>query len=568
MQTGALVLTRRGDAPSATTVRAALGATGIADATVQESAGTVLVIWGVDAPSRGGAMLLAATARRREHDLSAQVLPPFAAVVRTGEDEVVATADALGFRHLYHCAQDGWAAASTSARLLAALTGAALDRDALSVQSLLGWQVGQATWFAGVTKLAPGCWIRLRQGRCDVEVLRPRTWEPIDLDDAVASAARVLREHLTAYVCDHPDATLQLTGGQDSRILLSAIPRDLRRGMTAITLAVPGSADVAIAGALAARVGMVHRVEALESLAGMDPAEAHALCVDSSLRLEGMADPVALAALTLAERRFDQGHRIAGLGGEVARGFYYLGRAGSGPVTRQRVARLAAWRMFANEAVDPAALAAGFRDRAREVTVDRIHEVMASSGRDWLSATDDFYLDQRMQRWAGVTDTAVCFDRSVVNPMLDDRFIAIARGMAPESKRHSLFLARLQMELDPDLGRLPLDDRPAPEAYARPGVANRARAAATVARKTVRKVRQRVGHESRPPAGGAVLAGKVVEHWRAHPEALEPARRLGVLDDAWWDGVVSGGTEPAPSAVAFAVNLTAMHLPETGVDDA
>jgi asparagine synthase (glutamine-hydrolysing) len=572
MQPGVLAVSSCAGTASLPDVRAALAAAGVPSPTLTEFAGLILATWGGLDASVDHPLLLTRGARRHAQDLTqddiatmiagddraslAEVLPPFAALMRRHDTQVVATADALGFRHLYHSQQRAWAALSTSARVLSVLGGAALDRDALAVQSLLGWQIGQATLFEGVTKLEPAALVWLHDGRCDVEPLRASSLEPIELEDAVRGAAQILRDHLTAYVTDHPDATLQLTGGQDSRILLSAIPPDLRRGMRAVTLSIPGSADVAIAASITARVGMVHQVEALESLAGMDPAEAYALCLDSSVRLESMADPVALAALTLAERHFHQGHRIAGLGGEVARGFYYVGVLRNTAVTRRRVARLAAWRMFANEAVDPAALSAGFRERAREITVDRIHATMAATGRDWLSATDDFYLGQRMQRWAGLTNTAVCFDRSVVNPMLDDRFIKIARGMSPTSKRHSLFLAQLQMALDPELGRMPLDDRPPPEAYARPGPANRGRAVATTARKTARKVKQRLSHENRPPAGGTVLAGKVLEHWRQHPELLDRVRGVDVLDEGWLDRVLTQHEQAAPSAVALLLNLS------------
>ncbi len=117
----------------------------------------------------------------------------------------------------------------------------------------------------------------------------------LELEEAVQAAADVLRTYLTAYVGDHPDATLQLTGGQDSRILLSAIPEELRRGLRAITLRVPGSEDAEIAADIARRSRLRHHVEELESLAAMDPAEALDLCTDASQRLEGMADPVALA---------------------------------------------------------------------------------------------------------------------------------------------------------------------------------------------------------------------------------------------------------------------------------
>lgn len=574
MQQGVLAVSRR-SGERAPDVRAALHAAGADDVVVTVDDALVFAVWGGLEPALPALWLLSRGPRRHEHELTpgeiaelldtgdvaglAEVLPAFAAVRRTSPDTVVAVTDALGFRHLYHSQGSGWSAVSTSARVLAVLGDHRVDTDALSLQSLLGWQLGRTTPYVGVTKLASGALARLRGGGIDLVNGRPGPPDLLGLDEAVERAADLLRRNLTAYVSDHPDATIQLTGGQDSRILMSAVPPDLRRGLTAITLRVPGSEDVDIAATICARTGSSHRVEALASLDGLTPEAAYAECAEASVRLEGMADPLALAALTMAERRLDQGHRISGLGGEVARGFYYLGGPRTRPVTHARVARLASWRMFANEAVDPAALVPALRENARERAVDRIHRLMAASGKDWLAATDDFYLEQRMQRWAGVTDTAVCLDRSVVNPMLDDRFIAIAQGMEPASKYGSLFLARLQMALDPALGAMPLDGRPPPEAYARPGLANRARALRTLASKAARKARQRVGGNTRPPAGGTVLTDKVLELWRREPDLLDPAREHGVLDESWLDGVVSGAVQPAPSSVAFVLNVA--HLP-------
>lgn len=580
MQPGVLALSHRDPIPDvARQVRTSLTRIGISDATLHEHAGLVVATWGGLDLEADGSLLLSRGPRRHEQDLRAdevaqlldrgdvaalaQVLAPFAALRRLPHDEAVAVTDALGFRHLYHAQRNDWAGVSTSARLLALVGGCPLDRDSLTMQSLLGWQVGQSTLFEGVTKLGPGELVRLRGGRLTVSGGRGGDPPHVELDEAVDAAASMLRAYLTAYVTDHPDATLQLTGGQDSRILLSAIPAELRSGLTAITLKVAGSQDAEIARDIASRTGLRHHVEKLESLETMDPAEAFTLCVEASQRLEGMADPVALAGLAMAERRFDQGHRIAGLGGEVARGFYYLGNPRNATVTRARVARLTAWRMFANEAIDHGALVPELRDGARERAIDRIFELMANTGQEWLAATDDFYLYQRMQRWAGVTDTAVCLDRSVVNPMLDDRFITIARAMSPQSKRNSLFLGRLQMALDPALGRMPLDHRPPPEAYAQPGLLNRARALETLGRKAASKARQRLAHSTRPPAGGASLATKVVDQWRREPTLLRGAMEYDVLDEAWLDGMVSGRIEPAPSTVAFILNIAS--LPDRGL---
>jgi asparagine synthase (glutamine-hydrolysing) len=220
------------------------------------------------------------------------------------------------------------------------------------------------------------------------------------------------------------------------------------------------------------------------------------------------------------------------------------------------VERLARWRMLANESVPPDALEPQFAAWAHEVVVDGIYELMAATGRPWMAATDDFYLQQRMQRWAGIIGTAACFERVAVNPMLDDRFVAIARALAPRDKRGSRFLSLLQIALDDELARMPLDGRPAPVAYAHRSPANAARRAASTLRKGAGKVRQRAVGANRPPAGGDILAAKVTARWRAQPGLLNGARDAGIVREAWLEGVLAGAIEPPPSAVALLMNLT------------
>ena len=50
------------------------------------------------------------------------------------------------------------------------------------------------------------------------------------------------------------------------------------------------------------------------------PAEAHEQALAAARALECLASPLALAPLLLAEAQLAQGHRLSGLGGEVARG--------------------------------------------------------------------------------------------------------------------------------------------------------------------------------------------------------------------------------------------------------
>ena len=503
-----------------------------------------------------------ATMMRSHPAALTRLLPPFAAV-SAGAGGVTMVADSLGFQHLFHAAPDSRAVPllSSSCLLAARAAGAELDRTAVAVQSLLGWQLGQRTLFTGIQKLGPGAVAHLGTSGLQVTAAEPFDAPPLPLERAVAEAAALLRTSLAAILDDHPDAVLQLTGGMDSRLLLSAVPEKRRKGMRAMTLAVPGNGDVAIARAIAQRYQMSHEVHGLGAVQDLDPSEAWDRCVADAIRLDAMSDPVALAAQRVAEQAFDQGVRISGLGGEVARGFYYLGRVQDRGYSRHDVERLASWRMFVNEAVEPGLLTPEFSAWAREVANQEVFEAMTSGGDEWFRAADELYVRHRMQRWAGATDTAVADQRVVLNPMLDPGFLAIAARLTPGDKARARFLAALQMELDPELGHRPLDGRPAPAAYADPPWWQPVHDVIALGRRAAGKGLQRLRRGNRPPAGGAVMAAKVVESWRAQPAVLAPLDTFDFLRHDWVDDVLARRVEPRPSSVALLTNLIAAKSP-------
>ena len=489
----------------------------------------------------------------------AVLLPPFAAVTADAHGATM-VADSMGFRQLFHSdpAASGPPVLSTSALLAARVRGMRLDETAWAVQSLLGWQLGQRTLFDGIAKLAPGAAARLDAG-VEIAAAVPEDDTPVSLGEAVDRAAALLRTSLSALLDEHPDAVLQLTGGMDSRVLLSAIPPSRRRGLRAMTLGLPGNGDVDIAVRLAQRYGLRHEVHGLADLDAVTPDQAWEACRAAAVQLDGMSDPVALAALGFGERSFEQGVRISGLGGEVARGFYYVGRVDARPVTERQAAQLAAWRMFANESVEEGLLDEEFAAWARDTAISEV--VAALRGEDWFRATDSLYLRQRMQRWAGATDTAVAYRRIVVNPMLDHDFIGLAQRLDPRDKANSRFLASLQVRLDPELGEIPLEGRLPPVAYARPKRRQAAAKAALTGRKFARKAVQRLRRANRAPAGGGILSDRVVEHWRSHPELLERASQARFVRPAWIEAVVAGRVDPRPSSVAFLTNVIVASAP-------
>ena len=187
---------------------------------------------------------------------------------------------------------------------------AGLDLDAWGLQTLLGWQAGRGSAFAGVTKLPAGTTATITQGRLETSG-RSRRLPGGDfedtLDGAVARAAAIVRRGVEQALDDHPDLLLQLTGGLDSRILLAAVPPARRREVACLTLVVPGSPDAELAAGLTRRFGMRHRVVTLDAVAGLDPREAHLLSLRAARRIEVASDPLAFAVLQRVEGQLGGG---------------------------------------------------------------------------------------------------------------------------------------------------------------------------------------------------------------------------------------------------------------------
>lgn len=487
-----------------------------------------------------------------------ELLPPFAAAHRAGDGPVTVAVDWLGFHQLYWWQGDGVAAVSSSARALAVLAGGGFDPAGLGAQALIGWQVSDATIFRDVRAVPPATVVTLDAGEASLRRYAEPPARPAQapaLDDAAAEMAALLREWQTGYLADHPDATLQLTGGHDSRILLAAVPQKERAGVAALTLGDPTSPDVTIAARLAARDGLTHQVYRLDLQQPPTPEEAHTLALAAARALECQASPLALAPLMLAEADLPQGHRLAGLGGEVARGFYYAGQPAGATTSPALVERLAKWRLFSNEAVEDGVLAPTFVAQAREGTLARLGGLFPAG--DWLRATDDFYLFHRMHRWAGGHGTVAAVRRFYVNPMFDRRFVELALAVDPADKRDSLLLGRIMTRLDPELARIPLDSGLRPSQLANRSLATKLAVTAQTGRKVVRKVGQRLAKGRRAQLGAAEFGALVLAHWRAEPKAIQPLYEADLVRPDWLDGLLKGSHDAQPTTLAFLLNVLA-----------
>ena len=468
-----------------------------------------------------------------------------------------------------------WAAVCTSARVLAQLAGAPLDAEALGVFRLVGFHLGGSTTFYGVAKLPAGCLWRLADGRLTtVEYSRfgPADEPDPDRFDPASTAAtygRRLRSVVEACLDHDPQAVLELSGGFDSRLLLAAVPPGRRAGLRAMTVAASGSDDAPVASGIARRLGLRHEVVDLAGLGRLDPEQAYALVRRAAARHDCLGDPLALGVLDWIERRFPPSLRLTGLAGEMARGAYLFVPAGAG-VEPSEVDRFARWWIISNDAVPDGLLAADYAEVSRAMTRERLRKVFAEYGTDLMTATDLFYLRERVQRWGGLTATGGCLARTIVVPALDERLLASALRVPQPLRRGSHFAARVMAGLDRELADLPMASGVRPVSLGRsfsiPGRLGE-RTIRGFAAGAAGKVWRRLRTSNRPAHGAALLGVAVREHWRDNPHLLEPALRTGLIRPEAVDRLLDRSAAArggSPAGIGFLVNLSvaASGLPE------
>jgi len=524
--------------------------------------------WNTTPVTEGDAVLLSAGARRDGRDAAAgEVLSslddpqsstryssPYAAM-RPAREGIQIAVDPLGFRQMYGRITGDVVAVSTSARALSVLTGdAPLNHEAVALQSQLGWQLGNQTLIRGVEVLPD-------TGIVDGTGYSPNPRPAVEArptNNAVRDAADLLRGLMGRYLDEHPDAELQLTGGLDSRIILAAIPPSRRSGLRAMTLRAPESDDAAIAADISARYGLTHEVKDLSAPDWLDAPAAFEMCLAAAQRIEASADPIARAAVDLAEGALDDRPRIEGLGGEVARGFYYLGSPRWSRITDGRIRQLASWRLFANESVSADVFTTEFGQWASESALQQVGTTLRSeSESDWFEAVDGLYLHQRMRRWAGALASATCLERVKFNPMLDASFLSIVHTLTPAEKQNAVFLARVLVELDPALADIPLDGRPSPALIASRALPGRILGVRSRLTKAARKVRGRLTGSVAPPAGGEALATLVVAHLRSDGDAIDALAAHDFISAQWLARFVDGRVTPSVATCSFLMNVLA-----------
>ncbi len=540
-----------------------------------EPAGAVSVALTLGAWTRDGRRKRAIEHLHATRDPSwpSAMVPPFGACVRPGPGEpFTVTTDTCGLRHLYLAHGEGWAACSTSSLVLAAVSRASLDADSVTTAALAGHQIGDRTPFTGVVRLSAGNRCELRAGTstvvrfappggaagADADAVTEPHGEPTDLGGWARVGADAVAGAVGHALEAHPDTDLELSGGLDSRMILAALPKDLRHGRRALTLASPGSADVDVARRLAAASGLDHEVIDLAGLCRMPPGDALRAVRRAALRRDATGDPVAGTVLDLVAPWSEGRAVLTGQNGELARGYYYPGQPRWPHATRPLVHHLARWRILTSAPIDGAVVSVGLSEVRRRV-VDELEAQVDRIGGPWPAATDELYLAVRMQNWVGRDFSTSGTERQIVAPFFHPAFVCWARATSPAWKRASRIFAAALEHLDPNLATVPLDTGVRPSDLAHPSARGRLTSASRFARKVLAKAGLRVAPSrgATAPAGAPALAALVRQAWAAEPGALSRLAAVSFLDAEAVEAIASGRRGASPATVGFLAALDA-----------
>jgi asparagine synthase (glutamine-hydrolysing) len=219
-----------------------------------------------------------------------------------------------------------------------------------------------------------------------------------------------------AVVVSAAGEALKVTGtGEGTTALCQGVIGETGEPVAAFTIVSDGGRDAHVAAQLAQRYSMKCEFVNVVGLTDLDPAQAYELAMTATHRLDGLGRPLSAAVFAWAESQVAQAPRLSGHGGELARALFGAGVEFDRPHATVRAevvdSYIRRW-IVSNDAVPDNVLQPEFAAESRHLAMRRLREAFHRERAGWLEALNDFYLRQRMQRWAGITLTDGCLSRT------------------------------------------------------------------------------------------------------------------------------------------------------------
>ena len=314
--------------------------------------------------------------------------------------------------------------------------GAILDPSALVDDLLLGFRPDGRSAFAGV--MPCGSAQAMEYSPAGARSVDPQ--EQPGLDHLGERVARAMND----------GACIELTGGVDSRLLLSMGVNAGGKPTKSFTIGRDGDPDVTVARQISEALGMEHRTLAADIDRERLADDTRAFAAQSGFVCNAAAYGwLPTIFRTLAPWRTAQ---LSGVGGEIGEGFYYSGFDG----IFQKLNSPRLW-LRARVMVDGGRWADCFEPGMFK---RRLHEVARqrpelNTREPWRVRTDGFYTHARIHGWAIPVIRASAGWYEPITPFLSGEYHTWARSLTGEQMHNRAAQRQLIERLSPQLAALP-----------------------------------------------------------------------------------------------------------------
>lgn len=433
-------------------------------------------------------------ALQHQDDATLARLTPPASAYGMVNDTCHAVTDALGLAHLYLFQCDHIAAIASSSLLIAKVFELQINELNVIQQSLIGHAIHDHSPIRDVRKLEAGHALVMQQGRIETRMYQDcvkmmAEVNPSDDSILVEQASSVLADITNEMIEAFAPCELELTGGIDSRLVLSSINPQQRHQVTAFTIGAEDAIDVVRAKEIADRLKLKHLVIDTTGLTRLSDDNLIELVRRGARQTDFSLNIVDRCLVEYVNMQHQPHARFSGIGGEIFSGFYYALQPLKRSPTNEMIENLIRWRVISNDRANTRLFAGTKFNEAIDAIISTLTNHFPKQ-KTWGNSLDTYYVLTRMQRWAGQGLSAVLDKRAVLIPMFDMRWLDQTRQIGSSWKQGANLHAALICKLDPQLAGMRLTGRPSPTHILNPRIRDRITTRLSTFQKAARKIRQ------------------------------------------------------------------------------
>jgi asparagine synthase (glutamine-hydrolysing) len=384
----------------------------------------------------------------------------FVAIDESSDEIRIATSALSAIPYFYGISRDGKNFAhGTNVFVCARALGNGWRWNDRAVHCLARFQhtLGEDTLHRDIHRVPPASVITFREGRLDIR--RSSFWERnIEAANRFDAAEAIsLVNEITAEIIEDKPVVISLSAGFDSRVLLSSV---LAQGgkPTVATMGSDSATDVKIAGAIARKFSLEHRIVSLAPADYFKHARDIVRLTSGTKTADNWHTYLFARALTEFS---DNAVHLAGSNGEYVRSYYFdkgILASGSRLAPRFLAELLLRTKDSRRRRIPLPVISGVLADKDAEKQASRIMSDLLLPAGGWLNTLDHFYSLQRVRHFIGNGLALYNAVLPTASPFLDYRFIALARAMPRRLKLNSRFLRRAISENVPELLDFPTDD--------------------------------------------------------------------------------------------------------------